>query len=81
MGLAMVQDEKGQRLTYAALRARFDKARAAAGASFQFRGIRAKSVTDAGDLQYAQKLLGHKHQSMTQHYTRNRNGEHIKPLK
>ena len=80
-GLALIQDEKGQRLTYFALRSRFDKARVAAGVSFQFRDIRAKSATDANDLRYAQKLLGHKHQTMTQHYTRNRRGEKIKPLK
>ena len=80
-GLALIQDEKGQRLTYFALRSRFDKARVAAKVNFQFRDIRAKSATDAGDLQYAQKLLGHKHQTMTQHYTRNRKGEKIRPLK
>lgn len=80
-GLALIQDEKGYRLTYFALRSRFDKAREAAGVNFQFRDIRAKSATDAGDLQYAQKLLGHKHQSMTQHYTRNRKGDRVKPLK
>ena len=80
-GLWLIQDEKGQRLTYFALRSRFDKARAAAGVSFQFRDIRAKSATDAEDLPYAQKLLGHKHQTMTQHYTRNRKGDRVKPLR
>ena len=80
-GLWLIQDEKGQRLTYFALRSRFDKARKAASVSFQFRGIRAKSATDAEDIQYAQKLLGHKHQTMTQHYTRNRKGEKIKTLR
>lgn len=64
-----------------ALRSRFDKARKAAGVSFQFRDIRAKSATDAEDMQYAQKLLGHKHQTMTQHYTRNRKGDRVRPLK
>ena len=81
IGLSLIQDEKGQRLTYFALRSRFDKARKAAGVNFQFRDIRAKSATDADNLQHAQKLLGHKHQTMTQHYTRNRKGEKIKPLK
>lgn len=80
-GLWLIQDEKGRRLTYFALRSRFDKAREAAGINFQFRDIRAKSATDAEDLQYAQKLLGHKHQAMTQHYTRNRRGEKVRPLK
>ena len=80
-GLALIQDEKGQRLTHFALRSRFDNAREAAGVNFQFRDIRAKAATDAEDLEYAQKLLGHKHQTMTQHYTRNRKGDRIKPLK
>ena len=80
-GLSLIQDEKGQRLSYFALRSRFDKAREAAGVSFQFRDIRAKAATDAEDLQYAQKLLGHKHQTMTQHYTRNRKGEKVRPLR
>lgn len=55
--------------------------RKAAGVSFQFRDIRAKSATDSEDLQYAQKLLGHKHQTMTQHYTQNRKGERMRRLK
>ncbi len=42
------------------LRNRFDEAREAAGATFQFRDIRAKAATDTGDLGHAQKLLGHK---------------------
>ena len=80
-GLSLIQDENGQRLSYFALRSRFDKARAAAGVSFQFRDIRAKSATDMEDLRHAQKLLGHKHQTMTQHYPRNRKGEKVKPLR
>ena len=79
--LWLIQDENGQRLSAFALRSRFDKARKASGVNFQFRDIRAKAATDAGDLQYAQKLLGHKHQTMTQHYTRNRKGEKVRPLK
>ena len=73
--------KSGQRLSYSALRSRFDSARVAAKVSFQFRDIRAKAATDADDLPYAQKLLGHKHQTMTQHYTRNRKGETMRPLK
>jgi hypothetical protein len=38
----LLQDEEGQRLTYFALRSRFDKARELAGVNFQFRDIRAK---------------------------------------
>ncbi len=81
LGLSLIQDENGQRVSYTSLRSRFDKARELAGVSFQFRDIRAKAATDAGDLHYAQKLLGHKRQAMTEHYTRNRRGERLKPLK
>lgn len=80
----LVADEQGQRLTEWSLRYRFDAARDAAGVHFQFRDIRAKSGTDAsqeGGMDRAQKLLGHKHQSMTQHYVRARKGERIKPLR
>ncbi|MSQ60615.1 MAG: hypothetical protein EXR36_13480 [Betaproteobacteria bacterium] len=80
-GLSLIQDESSQRLSYFALRSRFDKARAAAGVSFQFRDIRAKSATDMEDLRHAQKLLGHKHQPMTQHYKLHRKGEQVKPLR
>lgn len=78
---ALIQDDKGHRLTYCALRSRFDKARELAKVSFQFRDIRAKSATDTDDLAHAQKLLGHKNRGMTEHYTRNKIGEKVKPLK
>lgn len=54
-----------QRDSYGALRSRFDRARIAAGVSFQFRDIRAKAAADTEDLGRAQKLLGHKTRSMT----------------
>ena len=63
------------------LRNRFDEARKAAGVNFQFRGIRAKAATDTGDLGHAQKLLGHTKRDMTEHYTRQRKGERVKPLR
>lgn len=63
------------------LRNRFDEAREAAGATFQFRDIRAKAATDTGDLGHAQKLLGHANRDMTEHYTRDRKGERVKPLR
>jgi integrase len=68
-------------LTYFALRSRFDTGRVAAKVSFQFRDIRTKAATDFEDLPRAQKLLGHKSRSMTKHYTRNRKGEKVRPLK
>ncbi|MBT0962051.1 tyrosine-type recombinase/integrase [Denitromonas iodatirespirans] len=77
----LIHDESGQPLTYWMLRNRFDKARTAAGVSFQFRDIRAKSATDMEDLGRAQQLLGHKTRGMTEHYTRQRRGERVKPLR
>lgn len=80
-GDAMLQDGGGQRLSYGALRSRFDKARKVAGVDFQFRDIRAKTATDTDDLARSQQLLGHKTRAMTEHYTRNRKGEKVEPLK
>ena len=77
---ALLQDPDGQRLSYFALRSRFDKARASAGVSFQFRDIRAKTATDTNDLAHAQNLLGHKSRSTTEIYTRDRLGELVQPL-
>lgn len=77
----LIQDENGQPLTYFALRARFDKARLAAGVSFQFRDLRAKAATDTGDLAHSQKLLAHKNREMTEHYVRARIGERVQPLR
>lgn len=79
--MALVQNENGERLGYAALRGRFDKAREAAGVNFQFRDIRAKTASDTGDLAHSQRLLGHKSRAMTEHYTRDRLGDRVKPLK
>lgn len=80
-GLALIQNEDGQPISYTTLRSRFDKARDDAGVSFQFRDIRAKAATDTENLAHAQKLLGHKTRAMTEHYTRNRKGERVQPLK
>lgn len=77
----LILDEAGKPLTQWSLRYRFDAARAAAGVDFQFRDIRAKSATDTGDLAHAQRLLGHKTRAMTEHYTRSRKGERVKPLR
>lgn len=77
---ALLQDPDGQRLSYFALRSRFDKARESAGMSFQFRDLRAKAATDTEDLARAQRLLGHKSRTTTEIYTRDRKGELVKPL-
>ena len=80
-GAWLIQDESGQPLTYWMLRNRFDGAREAAGAIFQFRDIRAKAATDTGDLGHAQRLLGHANREMTEQYARERKGERVKPLR
>ena len=77
----IIHDEKGQRLTYDPLFNRFEKARTAARVWFQLRNLRAKTATDTEDLGHAQKLLGHESRAMTEHYTKHRAGEIVKPLK
>ena len=77
----LIQDDNGSPLTTLALRGLFDKARKAAGVSFQFRDIRAKTASDTGDLGHSQKLLGHKNRDMTEHYVRERIGQRVKPLR
>lgn len=80
LGLSLIQNEKGQPLSVYELRGGFERAREAAGVSFQFRDLRAKAATDLGDLHHAQKLLGHSKREMTEHYTRQRMGETVKPV-
>ncbi len=77
----LLQDDDGKPLSLLALRGRFDKARKAAGVSFQFRDIRAKTASDTGDLGHSQRLLGHKNRDMTEHYVRERIGQRVKPLR
>jgi integrase len=73
--MALLVDERGQKMTKAKLRSRFEAARTAAniaGADFQFRDLRRKSGSDLRDqdgLDAAQDLLGHAQQSQTEHYT------------
>lgn len=77
----LIQDDDGKPLSMLALRSRFDKARRAAGVSFQFRDIRAKTASDTGDLSHSQRLLGHRNRDMTEHYVRERVGQRVKPLR
>jgi len=79
-GLSLIQNEKGQPLSISELRGGFDRARDKAGVSFQFRDLRAKAATDTEDLHHAQKLLGHTTRAMTEHYTRKRIGDTVKPV-
>jgi len=78
--LYLVSTERGRPLTAGSLRTRFEKAREAAGVDFQFRDIRAKGGTDAGDLQAAQSLLGHAAATTTDRYIRQRIGRAVHPI-
>lgn len=80
-GVALVQNEQGERLGRAALRSRFDRARRKSGVNFQFRDIRAKAATDTNDLSHAQALLGHQSRDMTEHYVRKRQGHAVNPVR
>ena len=85
--LSLLVNEKGERLTAAMLRNRFDDARDAAGidkALFQFRDLRAKAATetdDAAGTRGAQALLGHTTESMTADYIRHKVGKKVRLLK
>ena len=80
VGLHLLTTACGERLTYDALQGRFRRARAAAGVEFQFRDLRAKAATDLENLDLAQKLLGHSGRQMTEHYTKKRAGERVRPV-
>lgn len=85
--LALLVNEKGERLTAAMLCNRFDNAREAAGidkAAFQFRDLRAKAASDTDDAagtRGARALLGHTTESMTAHYIRHKSGRTVRLLK
>lgn len=74
-------DPDGTRLSYFAMRSRFDRARQLAGVDFQFRDLRAKAATDTQDLAHSQRLLAHKNREMTAHYVKRRTGERVAPLR
>ncbi|RFP32465.1 tyrosine-type recombinase/integrase [Duganella sp. BJB476] len=93
-GLALVCNEKGERMTEFMLRGAFDRAREAAATArpelaeairaFQFRDLRAKAATDKEErsgMIAAQDQLGHTTTTMTAHYVRNRRGKLVKPTK
>ena len=80
--LALLVDERGQRMTKAKLRGRFEKAREQVpeAAHFQFRDLRAKAATDLREeasIEASQALLGHTSVVMTEQYTRNRQGKTV----
>jgi integrase len=76
----LLQTQRGDALTHAALRIRFEKARLLSGVKFQFRDIRAKHATDSFDAETARKRLGHSSVTMTEKYIRSRKGERVTPL-
>lgn len=75
----LISDERGQRVQYNALNARFVKARGQA--DWQFRDIRAKAATDSPSLKDAQLLLGHGNEQTTATVYRRKNGAAVAPLK
>jgi len=80
VGMYLLTTPKGERLGYEALQKRFAKARSKTGLDVQFRDLRAKAATDLENLDLAQKLLGHSGRDMTEHYTRKRAGERVRPV-
>lgn len=79
--LHLVSDHRGQPISTTTLRSWFRSARKLAGADWQLRDLRAKNATDTGDLEVAKKRLAHSTIRMTEHYTKHRIGERVKPLK
>jgi integrase len=85
VSMYLLVNERGQKMTKAMLRYRFEAARLAAGIAgidFQFRDLRRKSGSDLRDqagLDAAQDLLGHSSQAMTEHYTAGR-GKVVKQM-
>jgi integrase len=79
-GAYLIQTDKGQRFTYAMFRKRFDAARKAAGAVWEFRDLRATSATELDDLRHAQRLLGHRSETTTANIYRRLVGDVVDPL-
>ena len=76
--------ERGERMTYAALRGRFEAAREAAGQDWQLRQLRAKAATDKAEsagLEAAQAQLGHASVTTTEIYVRGRRGKPAGPTR
>jgi len=80
----LLTTERGEALTYAGLRKRFDKARKTAGVSFELRQLRAKAATDKAEsegLEAAQRMLGHASVTTTEIYVRGRRGRPTGPTR
>lgn len=83
VGLYVVADGKGRRISKDRLEAAFRAAcEAAKVADAQFRDIRAKAATDAeADGQDYQRLLGHTSQRMSDRYLKNRRTVVVQPVR
>jgi len=94
VGVALINNESGQKMTSYMLRYAFESARAKAAGdnpkleaeirNFQFRDLRAKAGTDTEDergIEAAQAQLGHTTTAMTAQYVRHRRGKLVKPTK
>jgi integrase len=85
--MALLVNEKGEKLTANMLRNRFDDARERAGVKkdlFQFRDFRAKVATETDEAQgtrAAQALLGHTTEGMTADYIRHKVGKKVTPIR
>lgn len=85
--MALLVNERGEALTEAMLRSRFDEARERAGVKkdlFQFRDFRAKVATETDEEQgtrAAQAMLGHTTEGMTVNYIRRIAGRKVEPRK
>lgn len=83
VSLALIRNERGQRMTYSALEQRHARARTKAGVDFNLQDLRAKHGTDREALEgllATRKALGHSSVAMTEHYLRRRQGDRITPL-
>lgn len=94
IGLGLVNNDDGQKMTTYMLRYAFEAARSNAAdenpsirdsiLKFQFRDLRAKAATDIDDdrgIDAAQAQLGHSTATMTAQYVRHRRGKLVKPTK
>ena len=77
---ALLVNERGEAFTPGMLKKRFNKARSAAGVSFQLRDLRAKNATDTDDLALAQRRLAHTSRTTTERYVRRRQGDKVSAL-
>lgn len=74
--LYLIRDDRGQRMTVAAMRKRFELLEC----DWQVRDLRAKAASDSATSRAAQTLLGHAAATTTDGYIRQRAGERATPI-